>query len=145
MNLDRAVTGSVYGDDLTCRGEFSMIGARVGGDVSMARAVLDAGTARRALNAERAQVDGILVLKEVKALGEVNLRSVRVGERLLLQRAELRNPAQTACRLSRAQVTSDLFCDGLTVSGQLRLAGDGHRRLPRPDQRRARQSGRQRA
>jgi len=123
VNLDRAVIGSVYGDDLTCRGEFSMIGARVGGDVNMARAVLDAGTARRALNAERAQVDGILVLKEVKALGEVNLRSVRVGERLLLQRAELRNPSQTACRLSRAQVTSDLFGEGLTVTGQLRLAG----------------------
>ncbi len=123
VNLDRAVTGSVYGDDLTCRGEFSMIGARVGGDVSMARAVLDAGTARRALNAERAQVDGILVLTEAKALGEVNLRSVRVGERLLLLRADLRNPPHIACRLSRAQVTSDMFCDGLTVTGQLRLAG----------------------
>jgi len=123
VNLDRAVTGSVYGDDLTCRGEFSMIGARVGGDMNMARAALDAGTARRALNAERAQVDGILVLKEARALGEVNLRSVRVGERLLLQRAELRNPSHTACRLSRAQVTSDMFCDGLTVAGRLRLAG----------------------
>jgi hypothetical protein len=123
VNLDRAVIGSVYGDDLTCRGEFSMIGARVGGDMNMARAALDAGTARRALDAERAQVDGILVLKEAKALGEVNLRSVRVGERLLLQRAQLRNPSQTACRLSGAQVTSDLFCDGLTVAGRLRLAG----------------------
>ncbi len=123
VNLDRAVTGSVSGDDLTCRGQFSMVGARVGGDLNLARAVLDAGAGNRALDAERAQVDGILVLKEAKAVGEVNLRSVQVGERLLLQRAELRNPARTACRLSRAQVTSDMFCDGLTVAGRLRFGG----------------------
>jgi hypothetical protein len=123
LNLDRAVTGSVSGDDLTCHGEFSMIGARIGGDLNLARAVLDAGAGRRALDAERAQVDGILVLKEAKALGEVNLRSVRVGERLLVQRAELRNPTHTAFRVSRAQVTSDMFCDGLTVAGRLRLGG----------------------
>jgi hypothetical protein len=123
VNLDRAVTGSVSGDDLTCHGQFTMIGARVGGDLNLARAVLDAGAGQRALDAERAQVDGILVLKEAKALGEVNLRSVRVGERLLLQRAELRNPSETACRLSGAEVTSDMFCDGLTVAGRLRLAG----------------------
>jgi hypothetical protein len=123
VNLDRAEIGSVDGDSLTCRGEFSMIGARVGGDVNMARAVLDAGAGNFALNAERAQVGGMLVLREAKSLGEVSLRSIRVGERLLLQRAELRNPSGTACRLSRAQVTSDMFCDGLTVAGRLRLAG----------------------
>jgi hypothetical protein len=123
LNLDRAVTGSVSGDDLTCHGEFSMIGARIGGDLNLARAVLDAGAGRRALDAERAQVDGILVLKEAKALGEVNLRSVRVGERLLMQRAELRNPSHTAFRVSRAQVTSDMFCDGLTVDGRIRAGG----------------------
>jgi hypothetical protein len=123
VNLDRAVIGSVAGDGLTCRGQLSMAGARFGGDVSLARAVLEAGEGSLALNAERAQVDGALVLQEVKALGEVNLRSVRVGERLLLQRAELRNPSQTACRLSRAHVTSDMFCDQLTMAGRLRLAG----------------------
>ncbi len=112
VNLERAVSGNVLGDDLTCHGELSMIGARVGGDVNMARAVLDAGAGRRALDAERAQVDGILVLKEAKALGEVNLRAaIRVGEQLLLQQAELRNPSHTALRLSRAQVTSDMFCE----------------------------------
>ena len=123
VNLERAVIGSVHGDDLTCHGQLSMMGARVSGDVSMTRAVLEAGEGSTALNVERAQVDGTLILQEVKALGEVSLRSIRVGERLLLQRAELRNPAHTACRLSRAQVTSDMFCQGLTVTGRLRLAG----------------------
>jgi hypothetical protein len=123
VNLERAVTGSVHGNDLSCHGQLSLIGARISGDVSMTRAVLEAGAGSTALNAERAQVDGTLILQEAKALGEVNLRSIRVGERLLLQRAELRNPAHTACRLSRAQVTSDMFCDGLTAAGRLRLAG----------------------
>ena len=123
VNLDRASIGSVLGDELTCHGQLSMATARIAGDVSLARAVVDVGEGSVAVNAERAQVDGMLVLREARALGEVNLRSVKVGERLLLERAELRNPSHIACRLSRAQVTSDMFCDGLTVAGQLRLGG----------------------
>lgn len=123
VNLDRAVTGSVRGESLTCHGQFSMVGARIGGDVVLMRAVAESGAATCVLNAERAQVDGTLVLREAKMLGEVNLRSIRVGERLLLQRAELRNPSHTACRLSRAQVASDVFCDQMTTDGRLRLAG----------------------
>jgi hypothetical protein len=123
LNLERAEVRSIHGDDLTCHGQMSLTGAQVSGDLSLARAVLDAGEGGFALVAERAQVDGTLVLRDVRALGEVNLRSVRVGERLLLQRAELRNPGLTACRLSRAQVTSDMFCDRLTTQGRLRLRG----------------------
>ena len=100
-----------------------MVGARISGDVNLERAVLESGGGTYALNAERAQVDGTLVLQEAKALGEVNLRSIKVGERLLLRRAELRNPSQTALRLSRAQVTSDVFCNELTANGRLKLAG----------------------
>jgi hypothetical protein len=123
VNLERAVSGSVNGDGLACHGRLSMVGARISGDVSLGRAVLDSGAGTCALNAERAQVDGTLVLQEAKALGEVNLRSIRTGERLLLRRAELRNPSQTALRLSRAQVTSDVFCNQMTANGRLRLAG----------------------
>jgi hypothetical protein len=123
VNLEHAVVGSVHGDGLACHGRMSMIGARVSGDVSLGRAVLESGEGTCALNAERTQIDGTLVLREAKALGEVNLRSIRVGERLLLQQAELRNPSQTACRLSRAQVTSDVFCDQMAANGRLRLAG----------------------
>jgi hypothetical protein len=123
VNLERAVAGSVNGDGLTCHGRLSMTGARISGDVSLARAALESGGGTCALNAERAQIDGTLVLQEAKALGEVNLRSIRVGERLLLRQAELRNRSQTALRLSRAQVTSDVFCDQMTTSGRLRLAG----------------------
>ena len=123
VNLERAVASSVNGDGLACRGRLSMVGARISGDVSLVRAVLESGGGTSALNAERAQVDGTLVLQEAKALGEVNLRSIKVGERLLLRQAELRNPSQTALRLSRAQVTSDVFCNELTADGRLKLAG----------------------
>jgi len=123
VNLERAVIGALHGDGLTCHGQLSLIGARIGGDVSLASAVLETGAGACALNAERAQVDGALVLRQATTLGEVNLRSIRVGERLLFQQATLSNPADTACRLSRAQVSSDVFCDQMTVNGRLRLAG----------------------
>jgi len=123
VNLQRVSVGSVHGDDLTCKGQLSMIGARVSGDVRLAGAVLETADGTPALDAERAQIDGTLILWKAKALGEVNLRSIRLGERLLLVDAELRHTRGTACRLSRAQVTSDIFCDRLSVDGQLRLAG----------------------
>jgi hypothetical protein len=123
VNLQRVSVGSVNGDDLTCKGQLSMIGARVSGDVSLARAVLETNDGSPALDAERAQIDGTLVLWKARALGEVNLRSIRLGERLVLAEAELRQTRGTACRLSRAHVASDIFCDRLSVDGQLRLAG----------------------
>jgi hypothetical protein len=123
VNLERASIGSLHGDDLTCKGQLSMTGARISGEVSLARAVLETGDGEPALNAERAQIDGTLVLREARTLGEVNLRTIRVGERLLLTGAELRDPHGMACRLSRAQVTADMFCDRMSTEGQLRLAG----------------------
>jgi hypothetical protein len=123
VNLERADIGPLFGDGLACKGQLSVSGARIRGDLSLARAVLESGVDTRALEAERAQIDGTLILREAKAVGELNLRGVRIGERLLLMRAELHNPARTTCRLSRAQVAADLLCDQLTSTGKLRLAG----------------------
>jgi len=100
-----------------------MAGADVSGDANLAGAVLETGDGKPALNAERSRIGSTLVLTNVKALGEVNLRSIRVGERLLLERAELRDPFGMACRLSGAQVTADLFCDHTTADGQVKLTG----------------------
>jgi hypothetical protein len=61
-----------------------LAGADVSGDVNLAGAVLETGDGKPALNAERSRIGSTLVLTNVKALGEVNLRSIRVGERLLL-------------------------------------------------------------
>jgi hypothetical protein len=125
VNLAGASIGSLQGDDVTCVGQLSMPGARVAGDVSLSRAVLETGDGEVALNAERAQVGGTLLLPRVKAHGEINLRSVQVGARVVLAEAELRDRAgqRVACRLTRAQVGADVSGHGMTVDGRLRLFG----------------------
>lgn len=123
VNLERASIGMLNAQEISCRGQMIMAGAEIGGDANLAGAVLENGDGKPALNAERSRIGSTLVLTGVKALGEVNLRSIRVGERLLLDRAELRDPLGMACRLSRAQVTADLFCDHTTADGQVKLTG----------------------
>ena len=117
VNLQGAVARAVNGDGLTCHGQWSMVGARIDGDLSLARAVLTASAGDRALNAERAQIDGTLVLREAKALGEVNLRSIRVGERLLLAGAELSNPLGIALDAEGLQAQELLLEPGARVEG----------------------------
>ncbi|MBO0801629.1 MAG: hypothetical protein J2P25_00935 [Nocardiopsaceae bacterium] len=123
LNLEQASIGAVHGERLACRGQVSMPGATISGDVNLAGGKLEAGAgdALAALNAERAQIGGTLVMRDMKALGEVRLRSVQLGERLVLDDAELRNPPGRACRLTRARVAADVFCDGMVVEGQFRL------------------------
>ena len=123
VNLERASIGMLNAQEVSCRGQVIMAGAEISGDANLAGAVLETGDGKPALNAERSRIGGTLVLSNVKALGEVNLLSIRVGERLLLDGAELRDPFGMACRLSRAQVTADLFCDHTTADGQMKLAG----------------------
>ena len=123
VNLERAIIGSLNAQGTSCRGQMMMAGADVSGDVNFAGAVLETGDGKPALDAERSRIGSTLVLADVKALGEVNLRSIRVGERLLLGGAELRDPFGMACRLSRAQVTADLYCSHMTVDGEVKLAG----------------------
>ena len=121
VNLQGAVVRAVHGDGLTCRGQWSMVGARINGDVSLVRAVIESEDGACALNAERAQIDGTLVLREAKALGEVNLRSIRVGERLLLAGAELRNRLGAALDAEGLQAQELLLEPGARVEGGVDL------------------------
>jgi hypothetical protein len=123
VNLERASLGSCHGIELTCKGQLSLTGARISGDLDLTGAVFDTGDDRPALLGQRAWIDGKLVLSGIKAHGEVDLRTVKVGASLLLNGAQLRNPAGTACRLSGAQVTADMFCDELTATGRVRMGG----------------------
>jgi len=125
VNLEGASLGSLHGDDVTCAGQLSMPGARISGDMNLPRAVLETGDGQVALNAERAEIGGTVLLSGVKAVGEINLRSVQVGARIMLMDAELRDraPHHAACRLSRAQVAADVFCHLMTADGRLRLFG----------------------
>lgn len=123
VNLERASIGSCDGIGLTCKGQLSLTGARISGDLDLAGAALDAGDGRPALLGQRAWIDGKLVLSGIKAQGEVDLRTVKVGASLLLNGAELCNPAGNACRMSRAQVAADMFCNEMTAAGTVRMAG----------------------
>jgi hypothetical protein len=123
VSLKRARVGVLDGQGVSCRGQMIMAGADVSGDVNLADATLESGDGKPALDAQAARVGSTLVLTNVNVLGEVNLRSIRVGERLLLDQAHLRDPSGTACRLSRAQVTADLLCGHLTAYGQVKLTG----------------------
>ena len=78
VNLEGAVVASVYGDGLTCHGQWSMIGATISGDVNLARAVLAVPEGACALNAQRAQVDGTLV-QGARAEGGVDLKHAAIG------------------------------------------------------------------
>lgn len=123
VNLERADIGTLNAQEVSCRGQLMMAGADVRSDVNLAGAVLETGDGKPALNAERSRIGSTLVLTNMKAAGEVNLRSIQVGERLLLGGAELRDPLGMACRLSRAQITADLFCGHMTADGELKLTG----------------------
>jgi hypothetical protein len=147
VNLDGVVVRVINGDELTCRGHWTMVGARIGGDMTLARAVLESAEASQAMNAERTQIDGTLIMAEAKAVGEVNLRSIRVGERLLLDRAELpnldlRHAAIGVLHDDPAAWPDRLYLDGLTYQalyprvpadqrlGWLARDPDGHQPQP---------------
>jgi hypothetical protein len=78
---------------------------------------------------EGASVGGVLDLRRLRASGDLNLRTIRVGQRLLLMGSELDSPGGTACRLSRAQIAADVFADDMTATGRFRLAGLTYRTL----------------
>jgi hypothetical protein len=123
LTLDRATLGVLRAEDLVAEGQVSFIGARITSDVDLRGARLSAQADQPALAGDGASVDGMLYLHGLVAEGEVRLRTIRVGQRILLMAARLANPGGAALRLSRAQVGADVFCEGLTVTGGVRAPG----------------------
>ena len=123
VNFERASIGSCHGTELTCKGQLSLTGARISGDLDLAGAVLADGrrqaSAAGATGMDRRQA---CTLRD-QGSGEVDLRAVKVGASLLLNGAQLSNLTGKALRLSRAQVTADVFCYEMTADGSVRLAG----------------------
>jgi hypothetical protein len=123
VNLDRSRIGICNGAGATFDGQASFIGTQVAGELKLAGARLCGGAGQPALIMEDASIDGVLDLRGLRASGELNLRTIRVGQRLLMEDCELDSPGGTACRLSRAQVEADVFADDITATGSMRLAG----------------------
>jgi hypothetical protein len=123
LNLDQATLGLFQGADLVCEGQVSLIGARIASDIDLRRSYLAGSGEHPALVADRASIDGALILSGSRTHGELSLRTVRVGQRVLLTDSLLDNPGGTTFRLSRAQVAADVFCDGMISAGRIRVAG----------------------
>jgi cytoskeletal protein CcmA (bactofilin family) len=123
VNLERASIASCHGTGLTCKGQLNLTSARISGDLDFTGAALETGNSQPALLGQRAQIDGKLVLSGIKAQGEVDLRTVKVGASLLLNGAQLCNPAGSALRMSRAQVAADMFCYEMTAAGRVGMGG----------------------
>jgi len=122
VNLDRATIGVCHGTGLTCRGRFSFIGAHIASGLDLAGANLD-GHGERSIAGDGAVVDGMLALSELRARGEVSLRSIRVGRAVIMIGAELANDGDIACRLSGAEIAGDVICLRTSVVGGLRMTG----------------------
>lgn len=123
LNLNRAALGVFHGAGLVSEGQVSLIGARVASDIDLRSAHLTGSGGHPALAADGASVDGALILSGLNARGEISLRTVRIGQRVLLVDSQLDNPGEIALRLSRAQVAADVFCDGMSALGGIRVAG----------------------
>lgn len=123
LNMNRASAGVIHALGLVAEGRISLVGARVASDVDLSGARLSGGGPDPVLAADSASVGGALVLSGVAADGEVCLRTIQVGQRILLLGARLANPGGITVRLPRARVGADVFCDGMTSAGRIRVAG----------------------
>ena len=123
LNLDRATISICTATDMTCTGQVCFTGARIAGDLNLRDSRLTGNAGDPALFAEHTSVDGELVLSELRAHGEVRLRTARVGHHVLLIGAQLDNPGGVAFRLSRAQVGASVVGDGMRAAGEIRVAG----------------------
>lgn len=123
LNLNRAALGVFHGAGLVSEGQVSLVGVRVASDIDLRSAHLTGSGGNPALAADGASIDGALILSGVNAHGEISLRTVRIGQRVWLMDSQLDNPGEIALRLSRAQVAADVFCDGMSAVGGIRVAG----------------------
>jgi hypothetical protein len=122
LNLDRAVLGELGAAGLTVNGgQVSMAGTEIAGRLSLERAHLDNGPDGTALVADGLSAHTLL-MDELRAHGALLVRTARITGRISLVRAEL-SSSDTALRLSRTEVGADLFANGMTVQGRVKLTG----------------------
>jgi hypothetical protein len=123
VNLDRATIAVCHGARLSCAGRFSFVGAHIASGLDLSGARIDAGPGERSLAGDGAVVDGMLALSELRARGEMSLRSIRVGRTLIMIDAELENDGDIACRLSGADIAGDVLFLRTSVVGGIRMTG----------------------
>ncbi|MEU5884515.1 hypothetical protein [Spirillospora sp. NPDC047279] len=113
LDLDGAVIGRV-----------SLVGARIGGRLSLKGARLHDhdGVALRGDGLDVGE--GVFMRDGFTAQGEISIAGARVGGRFSLAGAHLANPGGRALNAERLDLDHDLrCCDGFTSRGEIRLVG----------------------
>jgi hypothetical protein len=130
--LDQVAVNDLTATELTVTGgKVSLTGARVGNDLTLAGADLDAGTGpeRIALDADKISVGGTWDCTGLRARGEVRAVLAKVTGRLVLIDARLENARRTCLQLSRAEIGADVLGRDMTAAGRIKLPRGrvGHR------------------
>ena len=112
-------------DGFTAKGAVSLLGAQIGGDVSLRGAKLET-TDSPALSADGARITGNLSCSDkFTAKGAVHLLSAQIGGNVEFQGAKLENAGTPHALIAdRARITGNLSCsDKFTAKGEVRLLG----------------------
>jgi hypothetical protein len=126
--------------DLFCRekvvttGEVRLLGAKIGGQVSFNSAKMSGGKNKDgdtspALHADGIKVGGGLFLRhDFKATGEVRLLRAEINRTLSMGGATFearmnQNKECDALSMDRAEVMGNMFCEGFSATGSVRMLG----------------------
>jgi hypothetical protein len=98
-----------------------LVGARIGGELSLQEAVIT-NPDGRSIDAEACQIGSRMLALGMRCEGEVRLIGGRIGGELDLDGAQLQNEGHRALNASRLTVDGTMFCSaGFHAIGQVRL------------------------
>jgi len=117
---DLRIDGHFVLDTVMATATISLMGARIGGLLSMDRAHLNAGRYDEAFNGRGLKVDASVYMRRLSALGSITFDSATVGERFLMVDSVIeaeRKAFNGAC----LNVTGDCFFIGIIATGAVFL------------------------
>jgi hypothetical protein len=125
------IVGDMRCDELVSSSGIRLVGATIGGQLSLANAALKGGADNRkaplpALNADRAEVAGDMFCDGLVSSGEIRLLQAKIGGQLSLKEGELDgkvsdNHPQLAFSADGFEVAGDMVCIELVAKGEVRM------------------------
>jgi hypothetical protein len=112
----------------------ALAGAKIGGrlfmnDTTLAATTVGSGVAGTAFDADGAQVSGDVLCRAISSVGEIRLLGTKIGGLLYMEGATLKAAtgegleAKRAFNADGAKIGGDLFYDGMSSVGEIRLLG----------------------
>ncbi len=131
---DLEVSKGFFCDGMSAEGEVRLLGAKVGGQLSMNNAVLKAiagkdGEVKPAFAADRIDASRGIFCNGMSAEGEVRLLGAKVGGQLSMNNAVLKAIAGEDAEVGSVltadgiEASGGIFCDGMSAEGEVRLLG----------------------